>query len=247
MKYNPDDPKYRFTARKRQLLKRLLFRKGLSTTKRLLCSLAYLQAEGDSKYLAGVLDLFIKGKADFRKAYEVLLQGYLFCGYPRAIESFFCMNEILEEKNLDFLNNMVFRPLRESAYMIKRGESLSGKVHGGKAQNIRNKIDDICPDLGYLMIAEGYGHVLCRDGLDLKSRELAVVASLTALGTRRQLHSHIRGARNVGCRDLEILEVIVTGLAWIKPEKVRAAIELWSYVTGRESPDSIDIIISSRV
>jgi len=247
MKYNPDDPKYRFTVGKRQLFKRLLFRKGLSIKKRLQCSLACLQAEGDWKNLAAILDLFIKGKKDFDRAYEVLLQGYLFCGYPRAIESFFCLKEILDKKDMNFLDKMEYRSLRDSAHLIKKGESLSGKVHGEKMADIRNKIDDICPDLGYLMIAEGYGHVLCRDGLDLKSRELAVVASLTALRTDRQLHSHIRGARNVGCRDLEIFEAILTGLAWVKPEKIRAAIELWSRITGRESPDSIDNIISTRV
>jgi len=247
MKYNLDDPEYRFTARKRQLLKRLLFRRGLSITKRLQCSLAYLQAEGDWKNLAAILDLFIKGKMDFDRAYEVLLQGYLFCGYPRAIESFFCLKEILDKKDMDFLDRIEYRSLRDSAYLIKRGESYSGKVHKGIMRKIRNKIDDICPDLGYLMIAEGYGHVLCRDGLDLKSRELAVVASLTALRTDRQLYSHIRGARNVGCRDLEIFEAIVTGLAWVKPGKIRVALELWSRVTGRESPDSIDNIISTRV
>lgn len=191
--------------------------------------------------------MFIKGKKDFERAYEVLLQGYLFCGYPRAIESFFCLKEILDKKDMDLLDRNKYRSLKDSAYMIKRGESLSGKVHGDKMRNISNKIDAICPDLGYLMIAEGYGHVLCRDGLDLKSRELAVVASLTALRAERQLHSHIRGARNVGCRDPEVFEAIVTGLAWVKPKKIRAAIELWSHITGRESPDSIDNIISSRV
>jgi 4-carboxymuconolactone decarboxylase len=247
MKYNLDDPKYRFAARKRQLLKRLLFRKGLSVTKRLQCSLAFLQAEGDWMNLSGILDLFITGKQNFGKAYEVLLQGYLFCGYPRAIESFFCLKEILDKKDMDFSDKIEYRSLRDSAHLIKSGESLSGKVHGGKIRNIRDKIDDICPDLGYLMIAEGYGHVLCRGGLDLKSRELAVVASLTALRAKRQLHSHIRGARNVGCSDPGIFEAIVTGLAWVKPRKVKEAIELWSFVTGRESPDSIDNIISSRV
>jgi 4-carboxymuconolactone decarboxylase len=135
----------------------------------------------------------------------------------------------------------------DSADLISRGDSLSRKIHKDKFPKIRNKIGDICPDLGYLMIAEGYGHVLSRDGLDLKSRELAVVASLISLKAHRQLHSHIRGARNVGCHDLEIYEAIITGVIWVKPGKIRKAVKLWSEITGRESPDSIDKNIYSRV
>jgi 4-carboxymuconolactone decarboxylase len=110
-----------------------------------------------------------------------------------AIESFFCLNEVLNSRRKSFMDRLKSRPLVDSADLISRGDSLSRKIHKDKFPKIRNKIGDICPDLGYLMIAEGYGHVLSRDGLDLKSRELAVVASLISLKAHRQLHSHIRG------------------------------------------------------
>jgi 4-carboxymuconolactone decarboxylase len=46
--------------------------------------------------------------------------------------------------------------------------------------------------------------------LDLKSREIAVVAALTALGNASpQLKVHIHGALNVGCSKEEIVEVIM--------------------------------------
>ncbi len=47
-------------------------------------------------------------------------------------------------------------------------------------------------------------------GLDLKTRELVVVAALTALGTATsQLKVHIHGSLNVGCSQQEIVEVII--------------------------------------
>ncbi|WP_342707909.1 carboxymuconolactone decarboxylase family protein [Desulfomicrobium apsheronum] len=47
-------------------------------------------------------------------------------------------------------------------------------------------------------------------GLDLKSREIAVVAALTALGTAGpQLRIHLHAALNVGCTREEIVEVIM--------------------------------------
>lgn len=212
-----------------------------------MCSLGYLQAEGDWKNLVRILDLYIRNENDFRKAYEALLQGYLFCGYPRAIESFFCLNEVLNKRGKPYMQRIKYRPLDKDSLLIGRGDALSARIHRDKYPRIRNKIGDICPDLGYLMIAEGYGHVLSREGLDLKSRELAVVAMLVSLQAPRQLYSHIRGAGNVGCGAMEIYEAIITGIVWVNPGKIRRAVELWSRITGRDIPDSIDNNIFSRV
>ncbi len=47
-------------------------------------------------------------------------------------------------------------------------------------------------------------------GLDLKSREIAAVAALTALGTATpQLKVHINGALNVGLSRQEVVEIII--------------------------------------
>jgi 4-carboxymuconolactone decarboxylase len=46
--------------------------------------------------------------------------------------------------------------------------------------------------------------------LDLKSREIATIAALTALGNAQpQLKVHIHGALNVGCTREEVIEVII--------------------------------------
>jgi 4-carboxymuconolactone decarboxylase len=54
------------------------------------------------------------------------------------------------------------------------------------------------PALDAWMITEGYGKVLSRPQLDLKRRELCVVAACAAAGQDRQLHSHLHGALNAG-------------------------------------------------
>lgn len=202
--------------------------------------MAFLQAEADWENLTRVLDIYIADYPSLLKAYEILLQGYLFCGYPRAIESFFCLNEAISGKGN--LSPKDFKPriLESSESLLEKGENLSRTIHKDKFDRMRNKIGDLCPDLGYLMIAEGYGHVLSRDGLNLRNRELAVVSSLTSLAASRQLFSHIRGARNVGCRDREIYEAIYTGIAWAPALKIEKSILLWKEITGAEIPDKFD-------
>jgi 4-carboxymuconolactone decarboxylase len=55
-----------------------------------------------------------------------------------------------------------------------------------------------------------FGDIHCRTGLNLKSREIATVAALTALGTApSQLRAHIHAALNIGCTQEEVVEVIL--------------------------------------
>jgi 4-carboxymuconolactone decarboxylase len=236
-----------FGQEKRRLLADIFSREGLAEEDRWLCSLAFLQGEGDRENLTRILEVYITDYNRLRRAYEILLQGYLFCGYPKAIESFFCLNEALSGREDLSPRNFEPRPLADSELLLERGEALCREIHRDKFDKMRNKIGDFCPDLGYLMIAEGYGHILSREGVELKTRELAVVSSLTSLEARRQLHSHIRGARNVGCGDREVYEAIYTGLAWISPAKIKNSIILWREITGGEIGDKFDNIDSGRV
>ena len=60
------------------------------------------------------------------------------------------------------------------------------------------------------MIEFPFGDIYSRPGLDLRSREIAVVAALTAMGNAApQLKVHIQGALNVGVSRTEIVETIM--------------------------------------
>ncbi|WP_432721375.1 carboxymuconolactone decarboxylase family protein [Jeongeupia wiesaeckerbachi] len=80
--------------------------------------------------------------------------------------------------------------------------------HAGEA--VIASLADIAPDFGRYVVEFGFGDIYSRPGLDLKSREIAVVAALTALGNAtRQLKVHIGAALNVGCSRGEVVEVIM--------------------------------------
>jgi 4-carboxymuconolactone decarboxylase len=66
------------------------------------------------------------------------------------------------------------------------------------------------PDLGTYIIEYAFGDIYSRNVLDLKSKEIAVVAALAAMGnTQPQLKVHINGALNTGCSVNEVKEVIL--------------------------------------
>ncbi|MBT3067126.1 carboxymuconolactone decarboxylase family protein [Rhodoferax sp. U11-2br] len=91
-----------------------------------------------------------------------------------------------------------------------RGLAKLKEIDGQAGEKVINSLSDIAPDFARLLIEFPFGDIYSRPGLDLKTRELAVVAALTALGNAApQLKVHIQGARNVGCTEQEIVEVII--------------------------------------
>jgi 4-carboxymuconolactone decarboxylase len=76
-------------------------------------------------------------------------------------------------------------------------------------KGLEENIADIAPDLVKYVAEFAYGDVYNRPGLDLKTRELITIASLTTSGSYIQLKSHVHGALNVGCTKEEITEVII--------------------------------------
>jgi 4-carboxymuconolactone decarboxylase len=91
-----------------------------------------------------------------------------------------------------------------------RGLKNLEKIHPEASKALMENLKDIAPDLGRFVIEFPYGDVYERPGLDLKSREIATIAALTAIGdTKPELKDHIKGALNVGCNRQEIIEVII--------------------------------------
>lgn len=84
------------------------------------------------------------------------------------------------------------------------------EIDGEAGQKVIDSLQAICPDLAKYTIEFPFGDIYQRSQLDLKSREIATVAALTALGhCAPQLNVHINGALNVGCTPDEIIEVIL--------------------------------------
>ena len=92
----------------------------------------------------------------------------------------------------------------------ERGLAKLSEVDGKWGQQVIEALRDIAPDMARYIIEFSFGDIYCRPGLDLKSREIATVAALTALGNAApQLKVHIHAALNVGCTRSEVVETIM--------------------------------------
>lgn len=92
----------------------------------------------------------------------------------------------------------------------QRGLDKLREIDGEAGQRVIDALGAIAPDFARYLIEFPFGDIYSRPQLDLKSREIATVAALTAMGhAAPQLKVHVHGALNVGCTREEIVEVMM--------------------------------------
>ena len=91
-----------------------------------------------------------------------------------------------------------------------RGSRALAEIDGEAGIKVIAALKDIAPDFARYVIEFPFGDIYSRPGLDLRSREIATIAALTALGNAApQLKVHIAGGLNVGLTRNEITEIIM--------------------------------------
>jgi 4-carboxymuconolactone decarboxylase len=99
-------------------------------------------------------------------------------------------------------------PPAEDRY--QRGLAQLEMVSGPQGVAVVQSLNDIAPDLGRYIVEFAYGDIFARPGLDVKTREIATVAALTAMGTAQpQLKVHLQAALRVGATQKELVETIM--------------------------------------
>lgn len=90
------------------------------------------------------------------------------------------------------------------------GSANIGTIHSDLGKNVMAHLKEIAPDLARYITEFFYGEICTRPGLDMKSREIATLASLITLGNAPlQFRAHIYAALNCGCTREEIMEVVL--------------------------------------
>jgi 4-carboxymuconolactone decarboxylase len=156
---------------------------------------------------------------------ELLLQSYLFAGFPRTLNAMRDWRATHPE--------VVSADSVPSADSMRHGERTCATVYGAAYDRLRVNIRHLHPLLDEWMISEGYGKVLSRPGLDLGRRELCIVAACAAARQDRQLHSHLHGARNAGVPDHVVAAAIDVLEGLVAADGMTTARLLWSRVRGK--------------
>ncbi|HKN65055.1 MAG TPA: carboxymuconolactone decarboxylase family protein [Gemmatimonadaceae bacterium] len=158
---------------------------------------------------------------------ELILQSYLFCGFPRSL------NAMREWRRLTGERASLQAEPGDMEEWRRRGEETCRLVYGAMYERLRVNIRDLHPELDEWMIVEGYGKVLSRPGLDLARRELCIVAACVASKQDRQLHSHLHGTLNVGVAAQVVTEALDALVDEVPSSSIATARLLWRRVQSQ--------------
>jgi 4-carboxymuconolactone decarboxylase len=160
---------------------------------------------------------------------ELILQSYLFSGFPRALNA---AREWRRISPVPSPGEQADDPSR-AAEWLARGEATCAAVYGPMYEKLRQNVFELHPALDAVMVMDGYGKVLGRPGLDLPRRELCIVAACAATGQDRQLHSHLHGALNVGVSAAALGSAIDALAPTLGPDRVKSVRLLLARVVGK--------------
>lgn len=154
---------------------------------------------------------------------EILLQNYLFCGFPSAIEGLIVLGRVLEHRGIP---NDDFRDERSVDRMSVDGEALCRRIYDKNFDRLAAHFQSLSKDMFAWMIQEGYGKVLSRGILGAPAREFAVMATLAVTRRERQLISHLKGARHVGASLEGIRECLESQRLLVSEDTVTLSLEI---------------------
>lgn len=160
---------------------------------------------------------------------ELVLQSYLFSGFPRALNA---AREWRRMAPAAAPAESAADPARAGDWLA-RGESTCAAVYGDMYDKLRRNVYELHPALDAIMVMDGYGKVLGRPGLDLPRRELCVMAACAVTGQDRQLHSHLHGALNVGVSPGALAAAIDALVVPLGADRTRSARLLLARVLGK--------------
>lgn len=205
---------------------------------RALVRLAAAIAGSDEATTRRVIDE-IAGSVGPEAVDEVILQSYLFAGFPRTLNA---ARMWRAASGIRAPVADVSASARHAEEWERNGEATCGIVYGASYELLRRNVRELHPALDAWMITDGYGKVLSRPALDLKRRELCVVAACAAAGQQRQLHSHLHGAINSGASATEVSATLEALSDLVGPREIKQYQALLARVvasrTAQSSPDT---------
>lgn len=91
------------------------------------------------------------------------------------------------------------------------GVKIVNEVNGeGASKGLEAAFKSVSPDMVDYIIRYGFGEIYNRKGIDFKTKELLIIASLTTqANAKSQLKSHIKAALNLGVTPNEISETMI--------------------------------------
>jgi 4-carboxymuconolactone decarboxylase len=198
---------------------------ALNDSEKLGVVISVLGATGQLRELKSSLLHALSAGTEPQVLREILLQTYLFAGYPRAINALMVLREAFEEHGFhpeDTTWIEIESPGPDTLDSFRaRGEELCRTIYGDSYEKLMENMNELHPEFARWILEEGYGKVLSRSIVAPKLRELCVVGILTVFELDAQLMSHLQGAIRVGAEWTDLEEAIYVASSYVPESRPR--------------------------
>ncbi len=168
-------------------------------------AIACYEAQGDLMSLESAIHNGLEADLTANQIKEALSQLYAYTGFPRSLNALGVLQRVIgdrEAKGVKVIHGDESSPLPSDYDALKQGTEIQTKLSG---QPFDYKF---CPAEDYYLKAHLFGDIFARDLLTHADRELVTVSALAGLeGVEPQLAAHVRGARNMGLTDAQLLAI----------------------------------------
>jgi len=152
--------------------------------------------------------------------YEIILQSYLFLGFPRMLDAAYHLNRFFPSPDGDSRLEKISD--KEATKWYEHGIKLCQQIYGDNYLLLKERVESLAPDIFRWMIIEGYGKVLSRQVINIVDRELAIVAALMVDNRQKQLFSHMKGTLNAGASE-DLLKTVIGDISHAAPDGYRSS------------------------
>ena len=168
-------------------------------------AIACYEAKGELMSLESAIHNGLEDDLTANQIKEALSQLYAYTGFPRSLNALGVLQRVIgdrEAKGVKVLHGDESTPLSPDYDALTQGTEVQTKLSG---QPFDYKF---CPAEDYYLKAHLLGDIFARDLLTHADRELVTVSALAGLkGVEPQLAAHVRGARNMGLTDAQLLAI----------------------------------------
>lgn len=182
---------------------------ALSAKQRAIVPIAALTAKGDQEHLTGALTEGLEAGLSVNEIKEILVQMYAYAGFPRSLNGINTFMALMDERGKKGIKDIS----GEEATPIPANKSRERLGH-----ETREKLTGVRPVAGYAKFVPVidtflkehlFADIFGRGVLDYKSREIATVSAIAAIGNAgAQLRSHMNVAMNTGVTESQLEDLV---------------------------------------
>ena len=182
---------------------------SLSVKQQGIVTISAFTAKGNLAELQKALNEGLDARLTVNEIKEVLVQLYAYTGFPRSLNALNTFLIVLKERKAKGIidpEGKSASPLTTSKSKLDFGTEMQTKLVGTR---VTGEVYQFAPAIDRFLKEHLFGDIFGRDNIDWKTRELATIAALAALGNvENQLRSHFNVGMYNGLTQRDLEDVI---------------------------------------